>query len=258
MKVAAKRKPISKAIRHEIFKRDSFTCQYCGKSAPDVVLEIEHIIPISKGGDNETLNLITACFDCNRGKGSKLLSDDTIIKKQKKQLKELNEKKQQLKLLIEWKKELLTLENQTLEYALQYWADKTKKSNRVLSETGKAKMKKFIKTYGVKEVFAAIDIVESQYFYKAGNSITPDEYVDGFQKIGGICRNRKLYPNSSEIQYLIGIIKNVFTSYSYYQAVKYLQKAFDKGLTFEYLKEMILDFSSWRYFIEALIEEVEG
>ena len=67
----AKRKNLSKSVRFEVFKRDSFKCQYCGKSAPDVVLEVDHIIPVSKGGDNDISNLITACFDCNRGKRDK-------------------------------------------------------------------------------------------------------------------------------------------------------------------------------------------
>ena len=42
----AKRKGISKKTRFDVFKRDSFTCQYCGKSAPDVVLQVDHINPV--------------------------------------------------------------------------------------------------------------------------------------------------------------------------------------------------------------------
>lgn len=70
----AERQPISKKIRFELFKRDNFTCQYCGKTPPTVVLEIDHIHPVSKGGKNGHDNLITACFDCNRGKSDGLLS----------------------------------------------------------------------------------------------------------------------------------------------------------------------------------------
>lgn len=68
------RKPISKKLRFEIFKRDSFACQYCGATPPAAILEIDHIHPVSKGGENSTDNLITACFDCNRGKSSGLLA----------------------------------------------------------------------------------------------------------------------------------------------------------------------------------------
>lgn len=39
------------------------------------MLEIDHIHPVSKGGDNEESNLITSCYDCNRGKSAGLLTD---------------------------------------------------------------------------------------------------------------------------------------------------------------------------------------
>lgn len=64
---------ISKKLRFEIFKRDLFTCQYCGNNPPKVILEIDHIIPVSKNGTTEIDNLITSCFDCNRGKGDREL-----------------------------------------------------------------------------------------------------------------------------------------------------------------------------------------
>lgn len=90
-----KRKSISKKARFEVFKRDSFKCQYCGDTPPDAVLEIDHIEPVSKGGENDIDNLITACFDCNRGKSNRLLSSlpKTIIEKSKL----IKEKEDQLK-----------------------------------------------------------------------------------------------------------------------------------------------------------------
>lgn len=67
---------LSKSKRFEIFKRDGFRCQYCGldSSSPDTVLEVDHIVPSSKGGTHEDDNLITSCFSCNRGKSNKDLS----------------------------------------------------------------------------------------------------------------------------------------------------------------------------------------
>lgn len=70
----SKRTPVSKRTRFSIFKRDFFTCQYCGNKPPSVVLEVDHVLPVAEGGTNATHNLITACFDCNRGKGAGLLS----------------------------------------------------------------------------------------------------------------------------------------------------------------------------------------
>jgi hypothetical protein len=71
----AARKPLSKKTRFEVFKRDGFTCQYCGAHPPAVVLECDHIHPVSAGGSDDQDNLITACFDCNRGKSDRHLSD---------------------------------------------------------------------------------------------------------------------------------------------------------------------------------------
>jgi hypothetical protein len=70
------RKPIGKKLRFAVFHRDGFTCQYCGASAPDVVLHCDHIHPVAKGGKNHLENLITACVDCNSGKGAQRLEDE--------------------------------------------------------------------------------------------------------------------------------------------------------------------------------------
>ena len=61
---------ITKKLRFEVFKRDGFRCAYCGKSPPDVLLEVDHIKPKSKKGKDDINNLLTACFDCNRGKSN--------------------------------------------------------------------------------------------------------------------------------------------------------------------------------------------
>lgn len=66
----AERKPLQKKLRFDVFKRDGFKCQYCGNTPPLIVLEIDHIIPVSKKGTDEIDNLITSCFDCNRGKSN--------------------------------------------------------------------------------------------------------------------------------------------------------------------------------------------
>lgn len=68
------REQLSKKTRFSVFKRDAFTCQYCGKTPPQAVLEVDHIHPVCKGGRNGIDNLITACFDCNRGKSGDLLT----------------------------------------------------------------------------------------------------------------------------------------------------------------------------------------
>ena len=64
-------------LRQAIKERDDYTCKMCGNSThtePNLLLEIDHIVPVSKGGFTEESNLQTLCWKCNRSKGSKLLA----------------------------------------------------------------------------------------------------------------------------------------------------------------------------------------
>lgn len=68
------RKAINNSIKYDVMKRDNFKCNYCGKSPAidsNVELQIDHILPVSKGGDNHISNLKTICKDCNIGKYDK-------------------------------------------------------------------------------------------------------------------------------------------------------------------------------------------
>lgn len=62
---------ISKKLRFDVFKRDEFRCVYCGATPSEtVVLECDHVVPVSDGGATDIDNLVTACFTCNRGKSA--------------------------------------------------------------------------------------------------------------------------------------------------------------------------------------------
>lgn len=62
-------------LRFEVFKRDAFTCGYCGRRSPEVILEADHVLPSSQGGRDELDNLVTSCKECNQGKAARLLAD---------------------------------------------------------------------------------------------------------------------------------------------------------------------------------------
>lgn len=68
---------MTKKLREYIKKRDNFTCCNCGNSTykePNLLLEIDHIIPVAKGGCTVEDNLQTLCWKCNRAKSDKILS----------------------------------------------------------------------------------------------------------------------------------------------------------------------------------------
>lgn len=78
MEAAAERIRVMPAIRWQVFQRDNWKCVACGKSAAnDVILHVDHIIPRSKGGQDEMDNYQTLCSVCNIGKSNK---DETDLR----------------------------------------------------------------------------------------------------------------------------------------------------------------------------------
>jgi 5-methylcytosine-specific restriction endonuclease McrA len=66
-------RPRVKLTRREVFIRDGYTCQYCGRQSHD--LTIDHVVPRSRGGAHCWENLVSACKPCNHRKGGKLLGE---------------------------------------------------------------------------------------------------------------------------------------------------------------------------------------
>jgi 5-methylcytosine-specific restriction endonuclease McrA len=62
-------RPRVRLTKREILRRDDYTCQYCGQSAP--ILTIDHVIPRHMGGVHSWRNLVTACSACNHRKGGR-------------------------------------------------------------------------------------------------------------------------------------------------------------------------------------------
>ena len=67
------RKTIPRKLREYILHRDERECQYCGAGPHDLVCD--HVIPVSRGGTNDPINLVAACKPCNASKAAKLPSE---------------------------------------------------------------------------------------------------------------------------------------------------------------------------------------
>ncbi|MHC1741331.1 MAG: HNH endonuclease [Anaerolineaceae bacterium] len=70
-------RPVVHLAKREIFRRDNFTCQYCGKNTP--VLTIDHVVPRHLGGKHEWKNVVAACPACNHRKGGRQLSETGMV-----------------------------------------------------------------------------------------------------------------------------------------------------------------------------------
>ncbi len=205
----AKRKSIGKKTRFEVFKRDSFTCQYCGMAAPLVSLEIDHINPIAKGGDNNILNLVTSCMDCNRGKSAIKLDDDAVISKQKKQLDELQNRREQRELMYEWSIGLNNIDDENTNRLVNHIHEKIEP--HTLNENGVKIIAKLLKKHDLVDLLKAIELSSDKYLrYDEEGEFTKDSVEDFIIKIGGILYNLNRPPIQQKVSYIKGIGRNRF------------------------------------------------
>ena len=258
----SKRKGISKKIRFEIFKRDSFTCQYCGQEAPKVVLNVDHINPVKNGGDNNILNLITSCFECNNGKRARLLDDNHVIKKQKQSLNELQERRSQIEMVAQWREDLLDVNdlkvNKLCDFILKGW-------NYKLDIENKRKLQTILNKFELSLVYDATERAFNHY------SDTPckDAKSYAFSKIGGICYNMT-NDVRNEFQLLYKMADMIFDEIEKYSENKVLE--WQKKVTLSMLKKMnklysademkfifkggwFSDWENWKEVIEGEIKE---
>jgi HNH endonuclease len=66
---------IRKDLREEIYRRDGYTCQFCGTKPRRERLSIDHLVPIALGGVDEKTNYVTSCQACNELKAALPLSE---------------------------------------------------------------------------------------------------------------------------------------------------------------------------------------
>ena len=215
----AKRNAISKKQRFEILKRDSFTCQYCGEKAPEVILHVDHIKPVFKDGDNNFLNLITSCKDCNFGKGKRELSDKSVLTKQLNQLEELNEKQQQLEMMVKWRKELLKLTNKEMDVLRDHWKSLT---GYGFNKNGERSMNPLIKKYGVQSIIESMDIANDKYIrYDGSGDATDKSWEYAFGKIRGITYVRSLPEEKQKRYKKIGYLRTAIVGhFDYYDKLQ--------------------------------------
>jgi hypothetical protein len=248
-----KRKSISKSIRFEVFKRDSFTCHYCGEKAPKVILVIDHIKPVSKGGTNDILNLITACQDCNSGKSNKELSDNTVVQKQWNQLNELQVRKEQLDMMFKWQKGLLELDDHKLSLLIDFWYELTKGFS--LHKTEQLELKKLIKKYTSEEIISAMKISSNKYFEIIDGEYSTGSIMDGWEKIPGICYNEQLKiknPDLHKTKHIVNKMKRYYDYVDNTKAMQLLNKANNLGCTLEKLDEYSMAKNSWKDWKDGL------
>lgn len=230
----AERRNLSNKIRFEVFKRDKFTCQYCGRKAPEVVLNVDHIKPVAKGGTNDIFNLITSCFECNNGKRDIPLDKLSELDKQRESLELLEERRKQIDMMLKWKKELSNINDYEVDKIADYINDEFDVS---LTDNGRANLQKHIREFGFAEVLEAVNIAFNQY----------DGGEKSFQYIPRICYTRKEqaeHPELKEIYYLAKIAQSRCEYFDRARFLKFLKANYTEE-DFEPLKDILRTVRNW-------------
>jgi len=214
--------------------------------------------------------LITSCKDCNRGKRDIPLDENSILEKQRKQLEDIQERKEQLEMLFDWKKNCDNFDNYSTNLLSEYIESKI--SPYTLNETGKANISKLLKKFDLEELFKAIDKSEEVYLrYDKENLLTPESVENFMNKIGGIATNNKKSPVDQKIGYIRGICRNRFNYWNdttgmsilkeYINALK--NSGWDENLILKDLDEEVIriskesrNWSEWRNILEGWIDDI--
>ena len=168
---------LSVKVRFEVLKRDRFTCSYCGKHPPEVLLEVDHIVPRAAGGSDEIANLTTACTDCNRGKGGRMLEEGVSPGVNASALAEMQERIEQAKAYMELLGSLESLIDEQVWRVNKAWGE-AYRAEAVEAEDGTVTLqfkqygrwpddrsiKRFIKKLGLEAVIDAVDITASRLY----------------------------------------------------------------------------------------------
>lgn len=256
----SKRKAISKMLRFEVFKRDNFTCQYCGGQAPDVVLHLDHINPVAGGGDSNIMNLITSCEPCNLGKGARPLDDQSVLAKQRAQLEELNQRREQLEMMMQWREGLSDIDERQVDAFNTAFSDRTECH---LNEVGRAKVRRWLKKHDLPKLLDALDSALDTY-YKDGHDDPEENNQLAGRAFGMTIRvigARAKYsdrPHMKDLFYTRAIIRNRMYC-NQRVAIDLLEQAYNLGAHIEELKDWAKtakSWTNWRNEMEEWIEEL--
>lgn len=253
------RKAIKKSVRFEVFKRDNFTCQYCGSAAPDVVLHLDHISPVAGGGGNDIINLVTSCVDCNLGKGARSLDDKSAIAKQRQQLTELNERREQLEMMLRWREGMADINEIKVDAFNKVFSEATGCS---LNDHGKGKLRRWLKHNSIEVLLEALEAALGSYYRNGDDDPEENNRLAGeaFGKVLTVIRGKAKYadkPHMKDLFYIRGIIRN--RCYCNDQkAIDLLEEAYDAGIPTEQLKEVALRATSWTTWHRVMRDWIDG
>lgn len=254
--MATKRKSLSKKTRFEVFKRDKFACQYCGIKSPEAVLTVDHVHPVSKGGANNPLNLITACGACNAGKSDRTLGDDSMLEKQRRQLEELAERREQIEMMLEWQRGLVSVDDDAVEAVCKFYVQLV--PGYCLNDKGRADVRAILRAQPLAIVLEELrGAVAKHVRCDEKNRATAESSEIATRVFLNSCKyrsQREKDPVGSELRYIRGILRNRITYCNPPVALELLHDAHAAGASLADLRRLAMSARSWSQWRDAMLD----
>ncbi len=246
----AERKNISKKTRFEVLKRDNFQCQYCGDRAPDTCLEVDHMQPVAEGGDNDVINLITSCVDCNQGKGACVLDPSTTIEKQRQWRVKVKEDRLQLQMLTRLRESLAVVREQDVDEvcaAIGRYRGAEFSPDKYVQR----KIRWWLSSYSVDQIIRAVKISYTEYLEAEGQPGSGESSSYAFLHVPRIAAAMSGDLKMPHLQHLYSIRESLRNSLPYLDDIacaRMLEEAFEHGTLIECLKKLFFACREWESF----------
>lgn len=176
---------VSVRTRFEVFKRDRFTCAYCGRTPPEVLLHVDHVVPRAAGGTDALANLITACATCNQGKAARMLEEGTAPVVGRATVEELQERVEQAKAYLDLVSQSEGLADRQVGMVIDAWAaafgaDLTDDGKQWTFQRGgygelwpnEKSVRRFLRSMPLEDVLRAVDIASARMAGRPGTDAT--------------------------------------------------------------------------------------
>jgi hypothetical protein len=287
---------LSKTVRFSVFKRDSFACRYCGATAPNVQLHVDHVVPVSEGGQDDIDNLVTACAACNFGKGARNLGEgelaalkesgpeemdeavgddlaadarapiDPVVYEdiasggiagfasRSEQTRAIEERRAQLEMVIEWREEIVGLQDEAVDALDRRIVARTGLS---MDEEYRQRMRRWVRHYGLAVVFEALEDAFDQMLEWRDGVVLLASWERAFASIPQVVELRQVArdkPYFREFIYICGLLRRRLPYLNELRCLRLMEDGLGAGASIEAMKAFARTVKSWTAFRKGLEE----
>jgi hypothetical protein len=167
----------------------------------------------------------------------------------------INEKREQLRMINQWREELLTLDEEQVSFIRQQFLVRT---GSLFNTTGELTIKKQLKKYGYQKVVEAIDLAIDKYWDKSAR--TSEDWEITFKRVGGILYLNTQPEEKKKMSYIKGIARNRFGYFNEFKAAMIIEQYFTFYSDYDWIEKFTKrakNWSEWYYSLTDLIDEKE-